>query len=231
MDLSPSPDETLDSFLDGNLSVLQKKKGHRVTTDALLLSRFARLRKGDRVIDLGTGCAILPLLLARTTEGTSFIGVDIQEEMAELAGRNVKANHLDERIGILCEDFRGLRGCFPPSSFDAVISNPPYRRGRTGRINPGEGKAMARHELAGTLDELASIIFYLLPARGRCFLIFPASRTVDLLSTMRQQRLEPKRLRFVHSRPAEEARFVLVEAIREGGTELRVEAPVFLQTA
>lgn len=226
----PSLDETLVTFFDGRLQILQKKKGYRFSIDAVLLSQFCRIRKKEKVIDLGTGCGILPLLLSQTTKAHSFVGIEIQKGLAELAKKNVLLNHLDDRVSILQKDFRTLKKVFPPGSFDVVLSNPPYRRYETGRVNPALEKAIARHEIEGTLEDLISVASYLLPPKGRCYLIFPALRTVDLLAALRSQRLEPKRLQFVYPHPQEDAKFILTESIRESGVELRVMDPLILQS-
>jgi tRNA1(Val) A37 N6-methylase TrmN6 len=225
----PSADETLDTFFDGKLQVIQKKKGYRFSIDAVLLSQFVKIRKDERVIDLGTGCGILPLLLSQTTKARSFVGVEIQGELAECAKKNVLLNHLEDRMSILQEDLRELGKTLPPGSFDVVLSNPPYRKYRSGRINPSVEKAIARHEMRGTLEELISVASYLLPAKGRCYVIFPATRTVDLLLALRSRKLEPKRLQFVHPRIGEDAKFILAESIKTSGVELKVTAPLILE--
>ena len=229
MMVTPSSDETLDTFFDRRIQILQKKRGYRFSVDAILLAQFSKIRKNEKVIDLGTGCGILPLLLSHQTKAHSFVGVEIQEGLAELAKRNVLLNRLEDRISILQNDFRKLKTTFPPESFDVVLSNPPYRKYRTGRMNPTQEKAIARHELQGTLEDLASIASYLLPPKGRCYLIFPALRTVDLLIGLRNQRLEPKRLQFVHPHFEEDAKFILSESIKESGSELKVMDPLILQ--
>ena len=121
-----------------------------------------------------------------------------------------------------------MKGTFPPGSFDVALSNPPYRKFRTGRINPSLEKAIARHEIKGTLEDLISIVSYLLPPKGRCYLIFPALRIVDLLVVLRGEKLEPKRLQFVHPRMGEEAKFILIESIKTSGVELKLMEPLIL---
>jgi tRNA1Val (adenine37-N6)-methyltransferase len=228
MNLLPSSDETLDTFFNGELQILQKKKGYRFSVDAILLSQFARIRKDERVIDLGTGCGILPLLLSHTTRASSFVGVEIQRALAECARKNVVLNDLDSRISILEQDFRALKKTFPPGSFDVVLSNPPYRRYRSGRINPSVERAVARHEIKGTLEDLTAVASYLLPPKGRCYVIFPALRTVDLFVALRDGKLEPKRLQFVYPRIEEEAKFVLTESVKTSGVELKIMNPLML---
>jgi tRNA1Val (adenine37-N6)-methyltransferase len=223
-----SPDETLDSFFNGKLQIIQKKKGYRFSVDAVLLSQFIRIRKNEKVIDLGTGCGILPLLLSHTTKALSFIGIEIQKGLAECARKNVLLNHLDDRISILKQDFRELKGTFPSGSFDVVLSNPPYRKALTGRINPSMEKAIARHEMKGALEDLISMASYLLSHKGRCYVIFPTLRAVDLLVVLRSKKLEPKRLQFVYPHVGEEAKFLLVESMKSSGVELKIMEPLIL---
>ena len=229
MNLLPSADETLDLFLDGKLQIIQKKKGYRFSVDTLLLGQFVRIRKNERVIDLGTGCGILPLLLSQNAKANSFVGVEIQGGLVECAEKNVVLNHLEDRVSILKQDFRELKTIFPQGSFDVVLSNPPYREYQTGRINPSMDKAIARHEIKGKLEDLISIASYLLPPKGRCYLIFPALRTVDLFVALRKGNLEPKRIQFVHPRMGEEAKFILVESFKASGVELKIMSPLILE--
>jgi tRNA1Val (adenine37-N6)-methyltransferase len=223
-----SSDETLDSFFNGGLQVIQKKRGYRFSIDAVLLSQFIKIRENERAIDLGTGCGILPLLLSQTTKALSLVGVEIQKGLAECAKKNVLLNHLEHRVSILHQDFKKLKKIYPSGSFDIVFSNPPYREYRTGRVNPSMEKAIARHEIEGTLEDLISVASYLLPPKGRCYLIFPALRIVDLLVLLRTERLEPKRLQFVHPRIEERAKFILTESIKDSGVELKLMPPLIL---
>ncbi len=212
MDFLPLPDETLDIFFNGKLHIIQKRRGYRFSIDAVLLSQFIKIRKDERVIDLGTGCGILPLILSQTTKTPSFVGVEIQKGLAECAEKNVVMNHLENRISIVQQDFKTLKKTFPPGSFNVVLSNPPYRKVQTGRINPSMEKAIARHEIKGTLEDLISITSYLLPCKGRCY----------------WGRLEPKRLQFVYPRRGEEAKFILTESLKASGVALQLLDPLFL---
>jgi tRNA1Val (adenine37-N6)-methyltransferase len=225
---APSSDETLDTFFNGSLQILQGKKGYRFSTDAVLLSQFIRIRKGEKVIDLGTGCGTLPLLLSQTTNAHSFVGVEIQKGLADLAKKNVVLNHCEHRISILRKDLRKLKEIYPPGSFHVVVSNPPYRKYQTGRVNPSMEKAIARHEIKGTLEDLVSIASYLLPPKGRLYMIFPVLRTVDLLVALRSKKLEPKRLQFVHPRIEDGAKFILAESVKASGVELKIMEPMIL---
>jgi len=223
-----SPDETLDSFFNGKLKILQKKEGYRFSIDAVLLSQFVKIRKDEKVIDLGTGCGILPLLLSQMAKASLFVGVEVQKSLAECAVKNVALNHLEAYLSILHLDFRQLKTSFPPGSFNVVVSNPPYRKYRTGRINPSMEKSIARHEIKATLNDLVSIASYLLPNKGRGYFIFPASRIVDLLVTLRTNDLEPKRLQLIYPCIGESAKFFLVESIKSSGIEMDIMPPLIL---
>jgi tRNA1Val (adenine37-N6)-methyltransferase len=224
----PLPDETLETLEEGKLQILQKKRGYRFSIDAILLSEFVRIRKDGKAIDLGTGCGILPLLLSQTTKGRSFLGVEVQKTLADLAEKNVVLNHSQHRITILHQDYRTLPRIFPAGSFHVVVSNPPYRKCRSGRVNPSQEKAVARHEILGAIDDLVSVAAYLLLPKGRLYLIFPASRAVDVIASLRRHTLEPKRIRFVYAYAEAGAKFILVESVKDSGVELKIMAPLIL---
>jgi tRNA1Val (adenine37-N6)-methyltransferase len=228
MKLLPSLDETLETFGESKLHILQKKRGYRFSVDAILLSEFVRIRKDEKAIDLGAGCGILVLLLSQTTKVRSFLGVEVQKTLSDLAEKNVVLNHFQHRIMILHEDYRTLPRIFPAGSFHVVVSNPPYRKFRSGRVNPSQERAIARHEIYGTIDDLVSVAAYLLPPKGRFYLIFPASRTVDAIAGLRRNMLEPKRIRFVHPYAGAGAKFILVESVKDSGVELKIMAPLIL---
>jgi tRNA1Val (adenine37-N6)-methyltransferase len=224
-------DETLDPMFQGRLKVIQKKQGYRFSLDAVLLARLASVSPGDRVIDLGTGCAIIPLILACSTEAETIVGVEIQKELADIALRNVSLNEFNNRISIVNEDLRKLTSLYPPGSFDCILSNPPFRKIDTGRLNMADQKAIARHELRVSLPELLQVGFRLLKPGGRMFLIYPAFRLVDLFYEMRTCKLEPKALQSVHSHIHAPASMALIEGTCGGGIELQVKEPLILYDA
>jgi tRNA1Val (adenine37-N6)-methyltransferase len=226
--LSPGPDETLEPFGRGRLRLLQKKHGYRFSLDAVLLAGLAPLRPGERVIDLGTGCGIIPLLLACRREDFSLVGVECQPTLAELAEKNVCLNGFSSRIEILLADMRHLRQHFPPASFQVVLSNPPYRPLASGRLNPTVEKARARHELTGSLHTVTEAARYLLAPGGRLYLIYPAWRLVTLCASLRSQKIEPKGLRPIYSRAGESACLIWVEARRDSGEQLKLLDPLFI---
>lgn len=220
--------ETLDALFEGRLKVLQKKCGYRFSLDALLLARFAEPGEMDRIIDLGTGCGIISLILTFRHKVKKVIGVEIQPSLADLARRNVVLNRLSARIKIFEKDLKSLEGENWRGTFDLVLSNPPYRKAGAGRVNPRLEKAVARHEITATLEDVVRTARDLLKEKGRLTMIYPASRTADLMEEMRKFHLEPKRLQFVHSRPQDEARLLLAEGLKEGRAQVRVLPPLFL---
>jgi tRNA1Val (adenine37-N6)-methyltransferase len=220
--------ETLDALFEGRLKVLQKKCGYRFSIDAFLLARFAKPRPMDRMIDLGTGCGIIPLILTFRHKVKKVIGVEMQPSLADLARRNVALNRLSARIKIWEKDLKGLEGKNGRGTFDLVLSNPPYRKVGAGRVNPRLEKAVARHEITATLEDVIRTAGDLLKEKGRLIMIYPASRAADLIEQMRKFHLEPKLLQFVHSHPRDEARLLLVEGLKEGRAQVRVLPPLFL---
>ncbi len=221
-------EETLDTLFGGRLRVLQKKSGYRFSIDALLLAQFAEPRPMDRMIDLGTGCGIMPLIIAFRKKTGKIAGVEIQPSLADLARRNATLNRLSTRIKILEKDLRNLEGKAWKGNFELVLSNPPYRKVGAGRVNPRLEKALARHEFKATLQDVLRAAQYLLKEKGRLAMIYPASRAAELIQEMRQIHLEPKRLQFVHSHLKEEARLMMVEGFKEGRAQVRVLPPLIL---
>ena len=221
-------EETLDMLFGGRLKIVQKKKGYRFSIDALLLAHFTEPALKDRILDLGTGCGIIPLLLIFQQKAERVVGVEIQPSLEDLARRNAALNHLSSRIEIWEEDLKALKRESMEETFDAVLSNPPYRKVGSGRINPWPEKALARHEIKATLRDILQAAHHLLRGKGRLNLIYPAARAADLIQEMRKIHLEPKRLQFIHSHRNNEARLMLVETIKEGRPQIQVLPPLFL---
>ena len=220
--------ETLDTLFEGRLKVLQRKRGYRFSIDPLLLAHFIEPGPKDRIIDLGTGCGILPLILLFHRKTARVIGVEIQPSLADLARRNAALNRFASRIKIWEKDFKDLITEKLRGVFDLVLSNPPYRRSGSGRINTDQEKALARHEINATLGDTLQVAHHLLKDRGRLVMIYPATRAADLMKKMAQFHLEPKRLQFVHSHEKDEARLILAEALKEGHAQVTILPPFFL---
>jgi tRNA1Val (adenine37-N6)-methyltransferase len=221
-------EETLDTLFEGRLNILQKKQGYRFSIDALLLANFPQPYPDDRMIDLGTGCGIIPLILFYRKRAAKIIGVEIQPSLADLARRNAALNRCSSKFQILEEDLRNLEERFGRESFDRVFVNPPYRKVGSGRINPHSEKAIARHEVRAALEDVLRCAHSLLKDKGRLDMIYPASRSADLLRGLSKLHLEPKRLQFVHSHERDEARLILVEALKEGRAQVKILPPFFL---
>ncbi len=221
-------EETLDTLFEGRLKVLQKKQGYRFSIDALLLAHFAEPDPDDRIIDLGTGCGILPLILFFRKKSKKITGVEVQPSLADLARRNALLNRCSSRFQVWEDDLRRLDQRVKRGSFDLVLTNPPYRKIGSGRVNPHSEKAVARHEIQATLEEVLRSAHYLLKDKGRLAMIYPASRAADLMRGLSNFHLEPKRLQFVHSHEKDEARLVLVDALKEGHAQVKILPPFFL---
>jgi len=219
-------DETLDSIRD--IRLYQARDGYRFSVDALLLEDFISIRWPGKGIELGTGSGVISLLLAKRLKSVSIVTVEIQKSLAERAKKNVTLNGLDERIEVLNVDIKELKRIYPTNSFNFAFSNPPFRRPDTGRISINDERAIARHEIEMKLEDLLEITAYLLKNSGRFFLIYHPFRLAELIDKLRERRLEPKRMRFVHSRQGEEARMVLVEAVKGSGVWLKIEPPIFV---
>ena len=222
--------ETLDALFQGKLKIIQRKKGYRFSIDSLLLAHFVKVRGGEEIVDLGTGNGVIPLILGCLHPSVRVVGLELQEEMVQRALRSVDLNRLGERVKIIQGDVCSVEESFSPQSFDAVVCNPPYRETASGRINPDPERRVARHEIKARLSDFLRAGSYLLRRRGRMALVYPAARTLDLLQTMRQEDLEPKRLRLVYSLEESASTLVLAEGIKGGGSELRVMPPLVMYT-
>jgi tRNA1Val (adenine37-N6)-methyltransferase len=220
--------ETIDGILGGRLRIIQKKSGYRFSIDALLLAHFVVLREGEGCLELGAGSGVVALILARRCRCRRILGIDIQEELVSMSRRSAQMNNLAECVEFLRGDIRRPESLCPPISWDAVVLNPPYRRLRSGRMNPDPAKAIARHEVAGTLADFLAAAVYALRDGGRVTAIYPARRMAEMISLMRGCGIEPKRLRIVHSRPGGAGEFVLMEGAKGGGEELEVLPPLFI---
>ncbi len=219
---------THDRFLSGNILLDQPKSGYRFSIDAVLLSHLACPQAGDRIMDLGTGCGVIPIMLAYRQPDVKVIGVEIQTALSDLAGKNVAVNRMQRQIRILNKDMTQLSVTDIGGPVDLVVSNPPYRRLGSGRISADRQKAVARHELRVNLASLLSTAYRMLDKSGRFAIIYPSLRTVDLVTTMRSVGIEPKSMTMIHSNTAGPARLVFVSGVKSGGTGLEISPPIYL---
>ena len=222
---------TRDRFLNGRIVLHQPKSGYRFSVDAVILSHLACPEPGETVIDLGTGCGVIAVLLAFRHPNIKLIGVEIQDALARLAQQNITENQMADRIRILTKDMAKLSLSDIGEPADVVVSNPPYRKLNSGRINPDAQRAVARHELKVNLGSLLDTARRLLRKSGRFVIIYPSVRTVDLLTGMHATGLEPKSLTMIHSTVSSPARLVAVTGISGGRPGLEVTPPIHLYHA
>jgi len=223
-------DEEVQDLLRDKMIILQKKNGYRFSVDPILLTSFIDLKKGDRVIDLGTGSGVIPLILAKQKAETDadFVGLEVQQSMANMAERSVAANQMEERIAIQHGDIRNIRKSFPADSFEVVISNPPYIPVDEGNLNPDDEKAVARHEVKVSLEEVIQAARYLVKPKGRIYFVYPVKRLIDLLCLCRESNLEPRQIQFVHANQASGAKLAMIKAMRDAGQDLKVCKPMIV---
>jgi tRNA1Val (adenine37-N6)-methyltransferase len=210
--------------MEGRLRLIQSKGGYRFSIDAVFLAEFVSAKPGDVVVDLGTGCGVISLLLLQREPIRYAVGLEIQPDLADQAHRNVLLNGAEGRMGVILGDLR--LPPLAPGTADTVICNPPYRQKASGRINPDPQRALARHEMKASLDDILNAASKLLRAKGRLAVIYPAARLADLLVRMRGFDLEPKRLRVVHPDRSVDAKRVLVEANLGGRPGMKILPPL-----
>ena len=220
--------ERLDDLQRNGLQIIQKTDGFCFGMDAVLLSGFATVKPGERVLDLGTGTGIIPLLLSAKTEGEHFSALEIQDEIARMAERSVKLNHLEEKIEIVHGDIKEASRIFGAASFDVVTTNPPYMTAQHGLTNLHEAKTIARHEVLCNLEDIIRESARLLVPGGRFYMVHRPFRLAEIISLMVQYRIEPKRMRLVYPYVDREPNMVLIEGLRGGKSRMTVEKPLIV---
>ncbi|MFR3730892.1 tRNA1(Val) (adenine(37)-N6)-methyltransferase [Lacrimispora sp.] len=220
--------ERIDDLQRNGYKIIQKQNGFCFGMDAVLLSGFARVKPGERAVDLGTGTGIIPILLEAKYEGLHYTGLEIQEEMADMARRSVALNNLEEKLSIVTGDIKEASRLFGAASFDVVTSNPPYMNDAHGLKNPELPKAIARHEVLCTLDDVVREAARLLRPGGRFYMVHRPHRLIEIITALKGYGLEPKRMKMVHPFADREANMVLLEAVRGGRSMIKVEAPIIV---
>ena len=220
----------METTLDGirDIKVYQNSKGYRFSVDALLLYSFVNVKHADNIADLGTGSGIIGLLLGRKYSDAKVMLVELQESLYSLAQKNIIMNALEDRVEVVLADIKDMKKKTPRMQYDLVVSNPPFRKPTTGLLSIGEEKAVARHELKLELADLVEAASHLLKARGRFCMIFHPERLFEVIDTLRRNRLEPKRIRFVHNDINAVSKIVLIEAVKDGRAGIKVENPLFM---
>lgn len=220
--------ERIDELHRNGYRIIQKADGFCFGMDAVLLSGFAAVKEGERALDLGCGTGIIPLLLEAKTRGRHFTGLEIQREMAEMAARSVRLNRLEEKIDIIEGDIKEAGRIFGGASFDVVTANPPYMNDSHGLKNPDFPKAIARHEVLCTLQDVVREAAKVLRPGGRFYLVHRPRRLIEIITELSGCGLEPKRIKFVHPFADREAKMVLIEAARGGHPFVKVEKPLIV---
>lgn len=208
--------------------IIQDRERFCFGIDAVLLTGFVNVSRGEKVLDLGTGTGIIPILLEAKTEGEHFTGLEIQTESADMAERSVALNRLCEKINIVCGDIKEASSIFGASTFDVVTTNPPYMTESHGLKNPDEPKAIARHEIKCTLEDVIRESSKVLKPGGKFFMVHRPRRMVEIIEVMRKYKIEPKRIKLVHPFANREANMILIEGRRGGKPMMKVEPPIIV---
>ena len=221
-----NPHERLDDLHRCGYMIIQDPEKFCFGMDAVLLSGFCSISKGETILDLGTGTGVIPILLAAKTEAKHLSGIEIQKDIADMALRSVCYNELSERVSIIQGDLRNVESLIARHSFDVVTANPPYMKLESGATCEHSAKAISRHELKMSLDECIYAAAYALKFGGRLYMVHRPARLADIMCSLRAHKLEPKRIRFVQPYMDKEPNLVLIEAKSGGKPELRVLPPL-----
>ena len=222
------PGERIDDLERNGYRIIQDPERFCFGMDAVLLSGFAKANEGSRVLDMGTGTGIIPILMEAKTNASELIGLEIQEESADMARRSIRLNQLDGKIRIVTGDIKEADELFPAASFDVITCNPPYMIGGHGLKNPEGPKAIARHEILCTFDDVARNAAKLLKPGGHFYLVHRPFRLTEIMMTLVSYKLEPKRMQLVYPFADKEPNMVLLEAVRGGKSRLTVEKPLII---
>ena len=221
--------ERIDDLEFKDLKIIQNIKGFCFGIDSVLLSDFAKeMRYNSKVIDLGTGTGIINILLSGKTNAKEFVGVEIQEEVAEMAERSVQLNKLKDKITIMNENILNLKNIYKAKSFDVVVTNPPYKKMNTGLVNDEDKKIISRHEITASLEDFIHISAYLLKDFGEFFMVHRPDRLVDIFCSMRKEKVEPKLIKFVYPNKNKKSNLVLIKGIKNGKPFLQFDDNLFV---
>ncbi|HHW02572.1 MAG TPA: tRNA1(Val) (adenine(37)-N6)-methyltransferase [Thermoanaerobacterales bacterium] len=223
-----SPTERVDDLLCKGLKIIQDSKSYCFAIDAVLLANFVKAGKKDRIIDLGTGSGVIPILLSAKTEAPEIVGIEVVEEVAERAQRSIMMNNLEVRVKIIDGDLKDAPRIFGRESFSVVVTNPPYMRMNEGKISPNKDIAVARHEVAATLEDVVNAGAGLLTFGGKFYMVYRTWRLSDAIFELKKRSLEPKLLRFIQPRAADPPNLFLLMAQKGGGPGLKMLPPIVI---
>ena len=229
MEIKLKENERIDDLEFKGYKIIQNKEGFCFGIDAVLLSDFAKnIKKNSKVMDLGTGTGILPILLAGKTELDKIVGVEIQAEVADMAKRSVKINSLENKIQIINESILNLEKIYEKNSFDAIVTNPPYKKINTGIQNESEKKLISRHEITANLEDFIKISRNMLKDKGVFFMVHRPERLADIIYLMRKYKIEPKEIKFVAPNINKEPNLVLIKGIKNAREFLKFDKILYV---
>lgn len=222
-------DERIDDLEFKGLKLIQNKNGFCFGVDAVLLSDFAKgIKKGANVVDIGTGTGIISILLCGKTKLNKIYSLELQEEVAEMASRSVKLNNLEDRMEVININVKDCFNVLEKNKYDAVVTNPPYKKHDTGAKNLDKRQLISRHEVECNLEDVIKSGSLLLRDLGEFYMVHRAERMADIFVTLRKYKLEPKLVRFVHSKPNEKPNLILVKAVKCAKEFLKIEKPLII---
>ncbi|WP_304340929.1 tRNA1(Val) (adenine(37)-N6)-methyltransferase [Metaclostridioides mangenotii] len=227
MEVELKPTERIDDLQFKGLKLIQDTEGFCFGVDAVLLANFAKVKKGSTVVDLGTGTGIVPILISGKSEAKKIIGVEIQEDVHEMATRSVRLNDLEDRVEIINGDIKDIEKTLGKNMCNVVTSNPPYMH-TDGIKNPNNKKAISRHEVKCNLDDVIKAASMLLTNQGKFYMIHRPTRLVDIITIGRKYKMEPKVIRFIHPKPNKAPNLLLVEYAKCGGPDLKILDPLYV---
>ena len=229
MDNYLKENERIDDLEFKNLKIIQSKNGFCFGIDSILLTDFAKeIKKKSKVIDLGTGTGIIPILLSAKTDNLEFTGIEIQSDVADMARRSVELNNLENRIQIINMNILQLKEKYTKGSFDVVTMNPPYKKINTGVVNINQKKLISRHEITASLEDFIQISSYLLKDFGELYMVHRPDRLVDIFYLMRQYKVEPKKIKFIYPKKSKKTNLVLIKAIKNANSFLEYEDNLYV---
>ena len=228
MQINIKENERIDDLQRNGYRIIQDSDRFCFGMDAVLLSSFATAKKGDRVLDLGTGTGIIPILMEAKTEAEHLTGLEIQPESADMASRSVALNDLQDKISIVTGDIKEAKNLFPKASFQVITSNPPYMIGQHGLVNPHGEKAIARHEILIDIEGIVGSASKILKFGGHFYMVHRPFRLAEIMTVLTKYHLEPKRMQLVYPYIDKEPNMVLIEAVRGGKSRMQVEKPLIV---
>ena len=221
--------ERIDDLEYEGLKIIQNEKGFCFGIDSVLLSDYAKnIRNNSVVMDIGTGTGIISLLLCKKTKLKKIFGVEIQEDVASMAKRSIKLNNLEDKFEIINKNIKDIQEIFENNTFDAIVTNPPYKKVDTGLLSKEKKQLISRHEVECTLEDIIKISYKLLRSKGELYMVHRAERLVDIMYILRKNKLEPKNIRFVHSKEKEKPNLILIRCVKNANEFLKIDNPLII---